>query len=78
MKTLNLQKTIYELTEEHPELIDLLANLGFLGVRSTVVRNTLGRKMTLAEGCRAQRKDVEAVIEHLESRGFVVLADDSG
>ena len=34
MKQLDLSKTLYELTEEYPELIAILADIGFLGIKN--------------------------------------------
>jgi hypothetical protein len=65
MKQIDIQKTIYELTEEHPELIALLNDMGFLGVTNPIIRNTLGRKTTLAQGCKLQGKDLAQVIAKL-------------
>ena len=31
-KKLDLNKTVFELTEQYPELIDIMAKLGFTGV----------------------------------------------
>jgi hypothetical protein len=75
MKELDLKKPVYELTESYPELIEILKELGFLGIANPVVRKTLGRMMTLPEGCRKQGKDLDEVLKKLEEYGFKVRAD---
>jgi len=70
MKKIDLSKTVFELTEEHPELVDILKDLGFLGIGNPVVRNTLGRKMTIPQGCKLQGKELAVVLKHLEEKGF--------
>ncbi|MEW5806512.1 MAG: DUF1858 domain-containing protein [Acidobacteriota bacterium] len=70
MKVIDLKKTVYELTEEHPELIDILAGMGFLGVKNPIMRNSLGRITTIPDGCRKQGKDLKEVIEKLKQAGF--------
>ena len=72
MKGLDLNATIYDLTEAHPELIDILKELGFFGVTRPAVRNTLGRVTTLAQGCEKQGKDLQEVIATLRGHGFTV------
>jgi uncharacterized protein len=72
MKEIDLTKSIYQLTEEYPELIETLKELGFAGVTVPVVRKTLGKKTTLPEGCSKQKKDLDTVIHHLESLGYKV------
>ena len=63
-------RTVYELTEEHPELIGLLAGIGFAGVRSAATRTTLGRAVTLRKGCRVQGKTLAQIAATLEAAGF--------
>lgn len=72
MKELDLKKSVYDLTEEYPELIAVLKELGFAGLAFPAVRKTLGKKMTLPAGCKKQGKDLDQVISHLESLGFTV------
>lgn len=73
MKEIDLKKSVFELTETYPELIDVLKELGFLGVVRPVVRTTLGRVTTITQGCERQGKDLNEVIEKLEQAGFTVL-----
>jgi len=51
MKEIDLNKSVYELTETYPELIEILKELGFLGVVNPVVRKTIGRMTTIPQGC---------------------------
>ena len=76
MKQLDLSKTLYELTEEYPELIAILADIGFLGIKNPIARNTLGRITTLPEGCKKQGKDLTEVIEKLKEKGFTVASSE--
>lgn len=70
MKTLDLSKTVYDLTEEYPELIPILKELGFLGVANPVTRNTLGRMTTIPQGCKKMGMDPDAVTRQLREKGF--------
>ena len=70
MKNIDLGKNVYELTETYPELIEVLKELGFLGVANPVVRKTLGKITTIPQGCKKQGKDLNEVLEKLEERGF--------
>lgn len=72
MKEIDLKKTVYQLTETYPELIEILKELGFLGVINPVVRKTLGRVTTLPQGCKKQERDLNEVIKLLEEKGFKV------
>lgn len=72
MKEIDLKKSVFELTEMYPELIDVLKELGFLGVVRPVVRTTLGRVTTIIQGCERQGKDLNEVVKQLEQAGFKV------
>jgi len=75
MKKIDLNKSVYELTEEYPELIDVLQELGFWGVKNPVVRKTLGKITTLSDGCKKQGKDLNEVINRLKEKGFEIAGD---
>ncbi|MGQ9608950.1 MAG: DUF1858 domain-containing protein [bacterium] len=72
MKEIDLNMTVFQLTEEYPELVEILKSLGFIGVTNPIVRNTIGRKMTIPEGCKKQGKDLQEVINSLQQAGFRV------
>lgn len=78
MKEIDLNKTVYDLTSEYPELIDILNELGFAGVKNPIARNTIGRLTTLKQGCEKLGKDLNEVIKNLEQRGFTVLRKNIG
>ncbi|KKK63244.1 hypothetical protein LCGC14_2996250 [marine sediment metagenome] len=73
MNEIDVNKTLYELTVQYPELIDILADLGFMGVKNPIVRKTLGKKTSLREGCKKQGKNLDEVKAKLEKKGFKVL-----
>jgi hypothetical protein len=73
MKEIDLKKSVYELTEAYPELIDILKEMGFLGVANPLVRKTLGRMTTIAAGCEKQGKNLQEVLERLEGLGFKIV-----
>ena len=72
MKKVDLNKSVYELTQEYPELIEILKDLGFLGIGNPIIRRTLGKVTTIPEGCRKQGKDLNEVINKLKEKGFQV------
>ena len=69
-KEIDLSKSLYELTESYPELIEILVGLGFMGVSNPALRSTHGRVMTIPKGCEAMGKDLNEVIKKLEEAGF--------
>lgn len=72
MKEIDLSKSIYELTEQHPELIEVLKEIGFVGISNPIARHTVGRATTLPQGCKKMGKDLDEVIHLLREKGFDV------
>ncbi len=72
MKEVDLDKTLYDITEQYPELIPVLKDLGFAGVANPVLRNTHARVMTLRKGCEHLGKDLAEVVKTLEQKGYSV------
>jgi hypothetical protein len=72
MKKIDLNKSVHDLTQEHPELIGILKDLGFSGVANPVIRRTLGKITTIPEGCKRMGKDLNEVIKKLKGEGFEI------
>lgn len=72
MKKIDLKKTLFELTEEYPELIEILFDIGFLGVRDPTMRITHGKMTTIPQGCKMQGINLEDVVNKLRNKGFEV------
>lgn len=72
MKEIDLTKSVYELTEAYPELIEVLKGMGFLGVANAIARNTMGRVTTIPQGCQKMGLDMADVLKKLTEAGFEV------
>ncbi len=70
MKTINLDDTLFKITEEDPELIPVLKDLGFAGVSNPVMRNTHGRIMTINMGIDKLGMNKEAIVKALTEKGY--------
>jgi hypothetical protein len=72
MRLVDLNKTLYDLTEEYPELIPVLAEMGFAGVTFPEMRETHGKVMTILSGCEKLGIDLAEVTKRLTDLGFEV------
>ncbi len=70
MKIIDIKKNLFELTEENPELIEILVELGFLGVADPSLRTTHGRMMTIPMGCERHGMNLEDVVAKLKEKGY--------
>lgn len=75
-KTINLNRTLFDLTEEYPELIDIFAKIGLEGVIHPEMRRTGGKIMPVIEGLKRHGVDLKTAVKMLEDNGFNVLVGD--
>lgn len=71
MKEIDLNKSVYEITEEFSEIIEVMVDLGFKDIKNPVIRRTAGRLMTIPQGCKMKGIDFNRVKEALEEKGYV-------
>lgn len=74
-KLIDLDKTVYELTEQYPELTGIMKGIGFLGIANPVMLNTMGRIMTIPKGCEKMGIDPSEVKKVLREKGFEIKED---
>lgn len=72
-KTIDLTQTVYQLTETFPELIDILASLGFTEITKKAIRLSVGKLMTIQRGADLRGIDMDSIVGTLEANGFTVV-----
>lgn len=72
-KHFNRNDTIYQITKQHPDIIDILANLGFSEITKPGMLSTVGRVMTLSKGAMMRGIDLEEIYRTLEAAGYEIL-----
>lgn len=73
MKKLDFNMTVYDATVKYPELIGIIAGLGFPQIRNAYLRRAIGRKFTLNEAIDELRLNRQRMIAILRQRGFEVI-----
>lgn len=71
-KPLDLSKSVYELCNEYPELIETLAQIGFKDITKPGMLSTMGRFMTLKKGAMAKKLEYDKIIQTLTDQGYQV------
>lgn len=69
-KKIDLNKTVFELTEQYPELIDIMASLGFTEITKKAVLNSVGKIMTIPKGAKMKHISMMDVVTTLMANGF--------
>lgn len=70
MKTININETVYHLIQQHPELKDILVQLGFTPLQNDKMLQTVGRMMPLKKGAEQIGLDQDKLAVELEKNGF--------
>lgn len=72
MKTIDMNRTVYDLLQSYPELEDILDSLGFHEIKHKAVQNTAGRIMTIPKGAKMRSVPMADILSALHEHGFRV------
>ncbi|GAB6181160.1 DUF1858 domain-containing protein [Desulfotomaculum defluvii] len=72
-KTVNLDKNIYELVREHPEIANIMLELGFTDIVKPAMLNTAGRVMTITKGAALKKIDMNTIKQVFQEKGFEII-----
>ena len=74
-KKLDLTKTVYELSNEYPELIEIMAGLGFTEITKKAMLHSVGKIMTIPKGAKMKNISMMDVVTTLMSNGFELVGE---
>ena len=66
---------VAQVIDQHPEVLDLLVELGFKPLANPIMRNTVGRKVSLKQGSKLEGT-MEKIVRTLEANGYEVVGLD--
>ena len=67
---------VAQVIDQHPEVLDLLVELGFNPLANPIMRNTVGRKVSLKQGSKLEVTPMEKIVRTLEANGYEVVGLD--
>ena len=76
-KKIDLNRTVFELTQEYPELIDILAGLGFTEITKKPMLHSAGKIMTIPKGAKLKKIPMIKVVKALLDNGFILAGEMS-
>lgn len=76
-KILDMKKTVFELTGEYPEIIDILKNLGFENITNPIMLKTAGKVMTIPKGAKMKGIELSTIVEKFREKGFTVINEEA-
>lgn len=71
-KILNLNDSIYDLSKQFPELIDILDGIGFHDIKKPGMLSTAGRFMTIKKGAAMKHIDLDMIKRTFSEHGFTI------
>lgn len=69
-KKIDLNKTVYELAKEYPEIVDIMVELGFTEIAKKPVLNSIGKMMTIPKGAKIKDIPMGDIVAALMRNGF--------
>lgn len=72
-KEIDLSRTVYELTGEFPEIVDIMKELGFESIANEGMLNTAGRFMTIPKGAALKGIALDKIEEIFAAKGYTVI-----
>ena len=74
-KYINLNESVNALCTQYPEVVSILANLGFTEIVKPLMLNTVGKLMTLPKVAAMRNIDLEQVMQSLREHGYYIEED---
>jgi hypothetical protein len=71
-KILDLNRTVYELCTADPEILSILAEIGFTEITKPGMLATAGRFMKIPKGAALKKLDMEAIKQAFSERGYII------
>ena len=71
-KEIDLKKTVYELSIEYPEIVDIMKELGFESIAEKGMLNTAGRFMTIPKGAAMKGISMDKIKHTFEDKGYML------
>lgn len=74
-KKLDMNKSVYELTQEYPELIEIMEELGFTEITKKPLLHSVGKITTIPKGAKMKNISMMDVATTLMEKGFELVGE---
>lgn len=72
----DLNRPVKQVLDSHPELLDILVDLGFKPLANPAMRQSVGKVVTLKQGCKLINLPLEQLVNELLWNGYTVIGGD--
>ncbi|HEY8499926.1 MAG TPA: DUF1858 domain-containing protein [Clostridia bacterium] len=67
---IDLSKSVCEICDEHPEVVEIMKDLGFENITNPGMLKTAGRFMTIPKGAAMKKIPMEKIREAFAAKGY--------
>ena len=78
MNTIDLNIPVAEVLDQHPEVLDLLVELGFTPLANPLMRQTLGRTVSIAQGAKLKGMELNRIVDCHKWNGYDIEGEADG
>lgn len=71
-KILDFDKSVASLVKEYPEVVDIMADLGFTEIKNPAMLASVGRIMNLKKGSQMKKIPMEEIVRAFRDKGFEI------
>ena len=75
MNTIDLNIPVAEVLDQHPEVLDLLVELGFTPLANPLMQQTLGRTVSIAQGAKLKGMELNQIVNSLKWNGYDIKGE---
>ncbi|EHR38211.1 DUF1858 domain-containing protein [Facklamia languida] len=72
---INIDQPVYKMIQDHPEILDVLVELGFEPLANPTLLQSVGRVTSLRQGAKIINKPLASIIENLEWNGYQIITN---
>ncbi len=73
MKIIDSNKSVFEISQQYPELIQILSTLGFKDILLPGMLQSAGRMMTIRKGATMKKIEWSNIESTFSKHGFLIL-----
>jgi len=71
-KIIDLNQSVNEICTAHPDIMQMMINLGFTEMGIPGMLKTAGRFMTIPKGAKMRNVDLELIKQNIKDLGFTI------
>ncbi|NLK86551.1 MAG: DUF1858 domain-containing protein [Clostridiaceae bacterium] len=72
-RSIDMSKTVYELSRDNEEIVEIMKELGFESIATPGMLNTAGRFMTIPKGAAMKKIPMDKIKEKFISKGYEII-----